>query len=185
MPTRIEWADEVWNPLVGCSPVSAGCDHCYAARQASRHASEQWRDEEGWLATGGKWSGRVKLLPERLEQPARWKKPRRIFVCSMGDLFHESVTDGFIMWVWWVMARHRRHQFIILTKRPERMNRWFQRWVDRYGDDGYDPKLALGPEEIRKVHSAQRALLFAEMLDFGGNRRKGRPGHYTTGLRGR
>ena len=86
MTTRIEWCDETWNPLVGCSPVSGGCLNCYAARMASRQMSPAWSDEHGPLAAGGRWSGRVRLLPERLSQPLRWRKPRRVFVSSMGEL---------------------------------------------------------------------------------------------------
>ncbi|MFH1865935.1 MAG: DUF5131 family protein [Candidatus Eisenbacteria bacterium] len=137
MPSRIEWlaGGETWNPLVGCSPVSAGCDHCYAARMAARHLSPSWQDDDGdWLALHGRcgprWTGRVRLLPERLSQPLHWRQPRRIFVSSMGDLFHPGVTDEYIAAVYGVMAACPQHEFIVLTKRPKRALKWY-RWVNR------------------------------------------------------
>ena len=135
MTTKIEWCDETWNPLVGCSPVSAGCDHCYAARMAARHLSPSWQDDDGdWLALHGRcgprWTGRVRLLPERLGQPLRWRKPRRVFVSSMGDLFHPQVPVEYIAAVFGVMAACPQHEFIVLTKRPTRALEWY-RWVKR------------------------------------------------------
>lgn len=111
--SSIEWTDAVWNPVTGCSKVSPGCKHCYAERMAKRLAGR-----DGYPADE---PFRVTLHPEKLDLPLRWRKPRRIFVNSMSDLFHEMVMDSFIDKVFAVMALAPRHTFQILTKRPERM----------------------------------------------------------------
>jgi protein gp37 len=129
----IEWTNNTWNPVRGCSRVSEGCRNCYAEKQAARIIScERGRGipvgegaYDGLLAAGGQWNGQVRLVPEALEQPKRWKKPRRIFVNSMADLFHENVPDEFISKVFEVMALCPQHTFQILTKRPERMLNYF------------------------------------------------------------
>jgi protein gp37 len=81
---------------------------------------------------GTDWSGEVRLVPEQLETPLRWRKPRRVFVCSMGDLFHDRVPNEYIAAVFGVMAAAPQHTFLVLTKRPARMRRWFE-WVERSG----------------------------------------------------
>jgi len=112
-PTKIEWADAVWNPVTGCSKVSAGCAHCYAERMATRLAGRAGYPKENPFA--------VTLHPGRLDEPLHWRKPRRIFVCSMSDLFHPNVPDEFIKKVWNRMACAAWHTYQVLTKRPERM----------------------------------------------------------------
>lgn len=142
MSNPIKWCDETLNVTVGCSPVSSGCDNCYAARMASRFRNE---GEQFWGLTGeffdecdesgyskGPFNGTVDFHPERLEKPFHWKRPRRIFVNSMGDLFHERVTNEQIAAVLGVIAATPRHTYMILTKRPERMVEWFQ-WIREYG----------------------------------------------------
>jgi protein gp37 len=121
--TGIEWTDETWNPVRGCRRVSEGCRNCYAEAVASRF-SGPGMPYEG-LASEGRWTGAVRLVPERLDQPLRWRKPRRIFVNSMSDLFHEGLADEQIEAVFGVMAACPRHTFQVLTKRPERMREWF------------------------------------------------------------
>lgn len=108
--TKIEWADTVWNPVTGCSKVSEGCQNCYAERMAKRLAGRC-----GYLADE---PFRVTVHPERLEEPLRWRKPRRVFVCSMGDLFHRNVEPLFISRVFDTMAACRDSTFMLLTKRP-------------------------------------------------------------------
>jgi protein gp37 len=115
----IQWTDATWNPVTGCSKVSPGCAHCYAETMAVRMWGKQYpvrytderprRFDEVWTHQ------------DRLDQPLRWKKPRRIFVNSMSDLFHEDVPDAFIDRVFAVMALAPQHTFQILTKRAERM----------------------------------------------------------------
>ena len=119
MSTGINWTDETWNPLVGCKAVSLGCDNCYAAREASGRLSGH--PLYAGLATDGVFGGEVRLIPERLDQPLRWKRPRKIFVNSMSDLFHPDVPDEFVAEVFAVMALAARHTFQVLTKRPQRM----------------------------------------------------------------
>ena len=161
MPTKIEWAEETWNPILGCTAVSDGCDHCYSAREASGRLKNLAL--YAGLAEGGKFTGEVRLVPERLEQPMRWQRPRRIFVNSMSDLFHDDVPDGFIAQIWNVMAHCPQHTFQILTKRHARMRSWVTRWADHAEEGG--PKLVRGPEATRAAHPSGRGQLFAAMLD--------------------
>lgn len=166
--SAIEWTESTWNPIAGCTAVSAGCDHCYAARQASGRLSRL--PLYAGLAVDGAFTGEVRLAPGRLDQPLRWKRPRRVFVNSMSDLFHEAVPDGFIARVWNVMAQCPQHQFQILTKRHARMRSWVNRWADTasdriVGDPNELPPMPRGPEAVRATYSSGRALLFADMLD--------------------
>jgi len=116
MPTKIEWAEETWNPVTGCTTLSEGCAHCYAQRMAKRLAGRN-----GYPADS---PFQVTLHPDRLEMPLHWRKPRRVFVCSMGDLFHEDVPDEYIDQVWRTMQAASDHTFMVLTKRPRRMWQW-------------------------------------------------------------
>lgn len=111
--SRIEWTEATWNCVTGCSKISAGCDHCYAETFA-----ERWRGVPGHHFENG---FDVTLRPERLDQPLRWKRPRRIFVNSMSDLFHEAVPDSYIAEVFGVMAQTPQHTYQLLTKRHGRM----------------------------------------------------------------
>ncbi|TGE35910.1 phage Gp37/Gp68 family protein [Desulfosporosinus fructosivorans] len=124
--TKIDWADAVWNPTTGCSKVSAGCANCYAEREWKRLSANPM------TAYFGRKFNDVACHPERLDQPLRWKKPRRIFVNSMSDLFHEDVPDEFIDEVFAVMSDAGQHTFIILTKRPDRMKRYLSPDNPRY-----------------------------------------------------
>lgn len=111
--TGIEWTDATWNPVTGCDKVSPGCDHCYAEMFA-----ERWRGTRGhYFETGFD----VQLRPDKLGLPLRWTKPRRIFVNSMSDLFHDKVPDEYIARVFAVMALAPQHTFQVLTKRHGRM----------------------------------------------------------------
>lgn len=116
---KIEWTDETWNPTVGCSRVSEGCRFCYAESVDRRFAATKGHEFRPW--TGPNAAHNVRLHPERLDMPLKWRKPRRVFVNSMSDLFHEQVPDKFIWRVFQVMAQCGQHTFQILTKRPERM----------------------------------------------------------------
>lgn len=127
--TGIEWTDATWNPIRGCSRVSAGCARCYAERVAARF-SGPGLPYEGLVRIGaaGKptgWNGTVRMVPEHLADPLRWKRPRRVFVNSMSDLFHESLTNEQIAAVFGVMATTPRHTYQVLTKRARRMREWF------------------------------------------------------------
>jgi len=121
--TGISWTDATWNPIVGCTKVSPGCDHCYAIRTAHRMtANPNPLVSQAYAGTesGGEWTGKVNLLADRLE-PLRWRKPRRIFVNAQSDLFHKGVPDEFIARVFAVMALTPRHTYQVLTKRHGRM----------------------------------------------------------------
>lgn len=133
----IEWCDETWNPVVGCTRVSEGCRNCWAERMAYRVASaalSPGRSLDGPISahvgvvqgdpeSGLRpyWNGRTEFVEHALTQPLWWRKPRRVAVCLMGDLFHESVPDEWIDRVWAVMAVTPQHTYQVLTKRPERM----------------------------------------------------------------
>jgi protein gp37 len=120
--TKIEWADRVWNPVTGCTKVSEGCRNCYAERMARRLAGRC-----GYPGQPNQFN--VTLHPGRLDEPLKWKKPCRIFVDSMGDLFHEDVPVAFIWRVWYIMHQTPQHTYMILTKRAERMNRVLSIWL--------------------------------------------------------
>lgn len=122
--TTIEWTDATWNPVAGCSVITAGCTNCYAMRMAARLEAMGVAKYEGLTRrSGGRrvWTGRLYLDEAALEIPSRWRKPRRIFVNSMSDLFHEAVPADFVRRVWEAMRCAPQHTFQILTKRPDRM----------------------------------------------------------------
>ena len=110
--SRIEWTEATWNPVRGCTKVSEGCRNCYAERFAERFRGTPGPYEQGFD---------LRLVPEKIDQPARWKRPRRIFVNSMSDLFHEGVDDAYIERVCRVMADADHHAYQVLTKRHTRL----------------------------------------------------------------
>ena len=122
MATKIEYLDETWNPITGCSPISEGCTHCWAKIMAHRfpaihgYYQEFDGDYHGWEPAEFK---HVRFHPERLDQPLKWKKPRRIGVCFMGDLFHKNVKPDWIYDILATMYKAQQHIYLILTKRPE------------------------------------------------------------------
>ncbi len=111
--SSIEWTEATWNPVTGCTEVSAGCDNCYA-----RSFAERWRGVAGHPYEQG---FDLRFWPDRLDQPSRWKRPRRVFVNSMSDLFHERVPASYIERVLCSMEQAPQHEFQVLTKRPGRM----------------------------------------------------------------
>ncbi len=163
--TGISWTDATWPVVTGCTHISEGCDNCYAARLTSGRLKHL--PAYAGLAEHGKFNGTVRLLPERLAQPAHWQKPRRIFVSDMADLFHQDVPDGYIAQVWDVMGRHQQHTYQILTKRHARMKSWVTRWAD-HAEDG-PPRLVRGPEAVRAAHPSGRGQLFAAMVESMGD----------------
>lgn len=127
MPSSIEWTDQTWNPVTGCTRVSPGCDHCYMFALYPRLTAMGVRGYEGR-------PDQVELLPERLEAPLRWAKPRRVFVNSMSDVFHPSVPYDFVSSIFDIMQRsaERGHVFQVLTKRPGRAVAWWKRNKNRF-----------------------------------------------------
>lgn len=120
MSTKIEWAEETWNPVTGCTPVSEGCRYCYAARFAKRLAGRHGYPRDNPFA--------VTVHRDRFEAPLRWRKPRRVFVCSMGDPFFEGVPERVTRTVFAVMCEASRHTFLVLTKRARRMSALCRTW---------------------------------------------------------
>jgi len=146
--------DVTWNPVTGCTPVSAGCDHCYARTIAERSRGKRGHPYEQGFD--------LRLWPERLELPLRWKAPRRVFVDSMSDLFHPGVPDEFIRRVFQVMERASQHHYLILTKRPQRLARLGQAlpwpphvWI---GVSVESNEVAWRADFLRKVPAATRFI---------------------------
>lgn len=135
MSTEISWTDETWNPTTGCDRVSPGCDHCYAMTLAKRlkgmGSAKYQRD--GDPRTSGPGFG-LTVHPDALDIPIHWRKPRRVFVNSMSDLFHPDVPASFIRRVWSTMSVTPRHTYQILTKRPQRMAKFMDAAVQEWGE---------------------------------------------------
>lgn len=189
--TQIEWTDQTWNPVVGCSIVSPGCTNCYAmnmARRVELMTDGQNRNRAAYLKpltnkykgltrqSGGRtvWTGEVRCIDSELEKPLHWKKPRMIFVNSMSDLFHEAVPIHFIEEIWKVMEATPQHTYQILTKRPQRMrddidwlnlpildNVWLGVSVESFE---YNYRIAL----LSDIPAAVRFVSFEPLLNFVG-----------------
>jgi protein gp37 len=122
--TSIEWTDATWNPVAGCTVISPGCTNCYAMRMAGRleaMGTSKYQDLTRKSGNRWVWTGTVRLDRVALSLPSSWRKPRRIFVNSMSDLFHPDVPTSFVAEVWRVMSDASHHIYQVLTKRPERM----------------------------------------------------------------
>jgi protein gp37 len=131
--SAIEWTDATWNPVTGCTKISAGCDHCYAAR-----FSERFRGVTGHpFETGFD----LTLRPDRLTHPLTWKRPRMIFVNSMSDLFHKDIPKGHISAVFDTMEKANWHVYQVLTKRSSLLMRFLN---DRYRDRAAPPHIWFG-----------------------------------------
>lgn len=138
--TRIEWCDTVWNPVTGCTPISSGCANCYARRMATRLAGRCGYPRDDPF--------RVTLHHERLDEPLHWRKPRRVFVSSMGDLFHDDVPLEFIDRVMARVPMLPGSTFMVLTKRPWRMAKYFLE-SGRNGQESSSSPPARRPEAQR------------------------------------
>jgi len=121
--STIEWTDATWNPVTGCSVLSPGCKHCYAMKLAGTRLQQHPSRAGLTIDTGNGpvWTGAIRVNEAWMDQPLRWRRPRRIFVCAHGDLFHEDVPDDVIDRVFAVMALAPQHVFQVLTKRAARM----------------------------------------------------------------
>lgn len=155
--TQIEWTDSTWNPVTGCSKITAGCDFCYAERLAERFRGVPGHPfENGFDLT---------LRPDRVTQPLRWRQPRRIFVNSMSDLFHKEVPKPFIDTVFETMERANWHTFQVLTKRSSLMARYLR---NRYGGSlapshiwlGVSVEDAKNAVRIKHLHAAPASVKF-------------------------
>lgn len=157
--TGISWCDATWNCIRGCSRVSAGCQHCYAEVQAARivrMGKGKPTAYDGLVRLGGqtmvgksrdRWTGEVRLVPEMLAWPLRKRKPLRIFVNSMSDLFHEGLTNEQIAAVFGVMAACPQHTFQCLTKRAKRMREWFE-WAAKQEPDALNACVGIAESSI-------------------------------------
>ena len=154
MPSSIEWTDETWNPVTGCSRVSPGCDHCYMFALYPRL--------RGMGVPGYETSpDQVTLLRERLDIPMTWKKPRRVFVNSMADLFHPDVPFDFIYDTFSVMrdaSDQRGHIFQVLTKRPGRAVGWWEEYKNRF-PEGWPDKVWVGTSVESQKYAPRLTVL--------------------------
>jgi len=159
MATKIEWASETWSPVTGCTRVSTGCNKCYAERiaigfAASGHSSKYTR------------GFKVTQHPDTLNDPLHWKKPRRVFVCSMGDLFHEDVESKYISKVFDTMRRSHVNTFVVLTKRAKRMSLWPEKWPDNVwaGVSVEADRYMHRVDNLRAVNARVRLVAFEPLL---------------------
>ena len=176
--SSIEWTDATWNPVAGCSIVSAGCTNCYAMTLASRLEAMGQEKYCGLTRRSGRrtiWNNVVRTDEKALDIPYRWRLPRNVFVNSMSDLFHELVPDDFILKIWYVMANTPQHNYQILTKRPERMAHFLESHVDDLlqnvwlGTSVEDETVSYRVDEIRKIRATVRFVSFEPLIGSVGN----------------
>lgn len=169
----IEWTDATWNPVAGCSLASAGCTNCYAMRMAARLEAMGVQKYIGLTRKSGaraKWTGQIRCDESSLAVPERWRKPRKVFVNSMSDLFHPDVPKEFILKVWEVMKATPRHDYQLLTKRPDRMRQLLSRaefevlpnvWV---GTSVESQDVVHRIQELRATPAAVRFISFEPLI---------------------
>jgi len=158
MPTKIEWCEESWNPVVGCRKVSAGCTNCYAERMAARQAAMGNADYKR-VVTNGQWNGKAYYRDDVRMKPYEWRKPRLVFLGSMGDTFLEPGM-GYHGKIFKSVAQNPQHRFVVLTKRPENMNLSLAWWL---GEGEYYNNLWLGVSIEDKETLAERVRKLVEI----------------------
>ena len=154
MPSAIEWTDETWNPVTGCTRVSPGCDNCYMFALYPRLRA---MGVPGYEAS----PDRITMLRDRLSVPSTWKKPRRVFVNSMADLFHPDVSFGFIFDTFSAMrdaSEQRGHVFQVLTKRPGRAVGWWNAHQDRF-PEGWPANVWVGTSVENRKYAPRLTVL--------------------------
>lgn len=158
--TKIEWTDATWNPITGCSVISPGCTNCYAMRLAGTrmktHPSRAGLTIDS--KAGPVWNGQLRFNEQWLLQPLQWNKPRRIFVCAHGDLFHENVVDDWLDKVFAIMALNPHHTFQVLTKRAGNMRRYLADPQTPDGINEWCDKLAPGHWHRRELYDFHDGL---------------------------
>lgn len=175
--SAIEWTDSTWNPVTGCTRVSDGCDHCYAHTLAYTRLEEIYLKRLPVVDTEENRADpfAVRLWPERLKQPSKWKDPRIIFVNSMSDLFHHHIPDEYVREVFKVMVHADWHVYQVLTKRPSRALRFWEMNGDLFPDGKIPPHIWMGTSvenqqvehrvrQIRQVPAAIRFLSCEPLL---------------------
>lgn len=156
--TKIEWAQQVWNPITGCTKISAGCKNCYAELLSKRLKGMKMPGYEHGF-------DKVVFHPERLGQPEKVKKPTRFFVGSMTDMFHDDVVFDWLNQVFKVVADNPRHTFIFLTKRPERMLYYFRhQFPKRFNEMPENVWLGTTVEHAKTLHRIDALMLLNETL---------------------
>lgn len=152
----IEWTDASWNIITGCSVTSPGCANCYAMKLAGTRLKghDAYRGLTIPTKAGPVWSGEVRFNRPWLNVPLTWKRPRKIFPCATGDLFHENVPIEWLDLVFGVMDRAFQHVFQVVTKRAHRMRAYI---LARYGDEGAPPHIWLGISAEDQVRLDERA----------------------------
>ena len=127
--SKIAWTDKTWNPIVGCTRISPGCANCYAERDAYRLVKRFKQEKyEELTDEHGRWVNKTRFWPKALHDPLKWKAPKKIFICSMSDLFHKDNDPEWILAIFEVIRKCPQHTFQILTKRPENMIQFFYRY---------------------------------------------------------
>jgi protein gp37 len=155
MATLIPWTDETWNPLVGCSKISIGCKECYAAEAAKSARLQQFPQYQKVK----EWNGTIEFVENQLVKPLSWRSPKKVFVCSMSDIFHKNVKDEWLDKIFAVMALAKQHTFQVLTKRPERIRPYLQQ--------GAKQRIRRGAVDLgRELKLAQKRYEAYETCDF-------------------
>ncbi|MEO0439759.1 MAG: phage Gp37/Gp68 family protein [Pseudomonadota bacterium] len=171
--SSIEWTDLTWNPVVGCSIESAGCKNCYAMRMAARlqaMGNEKYKGLTKRSKRGAVWTDKVRCHEESVEIPLTWKKPRRVFVNSMSDLFHPDVPIDFVRRIWRVMEQTPQHHYQILTKRPERMAEFLNQLAPEplqnvwLGTSVEDHRVVERMDRLREVPASVRFISFEPLI---------------------
>lgn len=176
--TQIEWTDSTWNPVAGCKVMSAGCTNCYAMNMARRLEAMGVDKYKGLTRKSGKrtvWNNTIREDEKSLDIPRRWRKPRKVFVNSMSDMFHDKVSEEFIVRVWDVMRKTPRHSYQILTKRPDRMADILARRIPDVlpnvwlGTSVEDAAVTHRIDDLRLVKAAIRFISFEPLIGSVGN----------------
>ena len=171
--SQIEWTDSTWNPVAGCSVMSSGCTNCYAMNMAKRLEAMGVEKYKGLTRKSGKrtvWNGVVREDRTALDIPKKWRKPRKVFVNSMSDLFHDGVSESFVLDIWEVMRATPQHSYQILTKRPDRMAEIINSRVGEVlpnvwlGTSVEDSKVIHRIDELKTVPARIRFISFEPLI---------------------
>jgi protein gp37 len=180
--SKVEWTDATWNPVAGCSKVSPGCKNCYAMREAHRLAANpnpkiaaRYRSLTHIVNAHPEWTGDLRLNLDTLDVPLRWRRPRRIFVNSLSDLFHEALPDDAINRVFFIMLSARQHEYQILTKRENRLLSYIRRqpgpgWLEILNPNRWPPRhIRLGVSIEDQRRADERFPAVCELGELGWN----------------
>lgn len=168
--SAIEWTDSTWNPVTGCTRVSAGCDNCYAHTLANGRLEEVYLRQLPVVRSAENDTDpfSVRVWPDRLRQPLKWKDPRMIFVNSMSDLFHADIPAEYVRQIFEVMLEADHHIYQVLTKRPARALRFYEANADLFGDGPIPANIWIGTsiEDQRVVHRLRHVVQVPAEIHF-------------------